>query len=210
MIGDYYDKEVELEIKELKDDLSKTTGVEERNGIQGQLFQANKELKAYYLPDAARPHVFTESELKGLEKMFNERMDVREGGWSKYTMKSCLDFLFSGYPELFRDLCLLFIDDNIDEDDGEEIFTRDELIEHGYPDGVSFLNGNIIHDIDDALDIFFNVDMVTWVQMLQVFENKGFPEDEKNILKQKFLNMIGFLDGLYIEKGLNNLEAEGE
>ena len=61
------------------------------------------------------------------------------------------------------------------------------------------------------LDTFFKVDMVTWVQMLQVFENKGFPEDEKNILKQKFLNMIGFLDGLYIERALDNiLETEDE
>ena len=45
--------------------------------------------------------------------------------------------------------------------------------------------------------------METWNRMLQVFENRGLPEDEKNILKQKFLNMIGFLDGLYIEYELN-------
>jgi hypothetical protein len=208
MIGDYDDEEVELEIKELKDDLSKTKDIEDRDIIQGQLFQANREKIAYKLPKAGQPYVFTDSELKGLEKIFNEKDDIEdENVWSKYTIKSCFHYLFGKYPELFQELCLLFIDENIDSD-GEEIFTQEELIPRGYPNASeSFLNGNIIMDIGEALDLFFEVDMVTWVQMLQVFENKGFPEDEKNILKQKFLNMIGFLDGLYIEKDLNNLET---
>jgi len=55
------------------------------------------------------------------------------------------------------------------------------------------------------LDLFFEGDMNTWNRMLQVFENKGYPEEEKNFLKQIFLNIIGFLDGLYIKHALNNL-----
>ena len=44
-----------------------------------------------------------------------------------------------------------------------KIFTRDELIERGYPDGTSYC-GVMIHDIDDALDIFFKGDMNTWLE----------------------------------------------
>ena len=131
-----------------------------------------------------------------------KEIDSPEGIWCKYTIKACLDFLFGGYPEIFKDLCLLFKDDNKDED-GDEIFTQEELNQQGYPNSQSFLDGVMIHDIEDSLDIFFKGDMETWNRMLQVFENRGLPEDEKNILKQKFLNMIGFLDGLYIEYELN-------
>ena len=42
MIGNYYDTEVENEIKELEEDLSNATGVEQRDSIQEQLFQAKK------------------------------------------------------------------------------------------------------------------------------------------------------------------------
>ena len=199
MIGNYYDTEVENEIKELEEDLSNATGVEQRDSIQEQLFRAKKELKAYYLPKAGRPYVFTESEAKTLEKIYNEK-DTQVTGWAKYTIKNCLEFLFGEYPELFEDLCMLFKDDNLDED-GDEIFSREELLENGYPNGSNFLDGVMIHEIDDSLDIFFKGDMETWNRMLQVFENKDLPK--KNILKQKFLNMIGFLDGLYIEKELN-------
>ena len=202
MIGDYYDIELEEEIKELEEELSKARGVEQRDHIQEQLFQSNKELKAYNLPKAARPYVFTEDEAITLEKIFKER-NTQMVGWAKYTMKACLDFIFGGYPEIFKELCLLFKDDNIDED-GDEIFQHSELLENGYPNGSNFLNGVMIYEIDEALDIFFKGDMQTWSRMLQVFENKGLPEDEKNIEKQKFLNMIGFLDGLYIENDLNS------
>ena len=207
MIGDYDDEEVDIEIRELNDELSNAKGVEERDRIQEQLFQANKEKIVYKLPKAARPYVFTSDEEDVLKKLFNEKDDVPGGQvhtWSKYTMKSVFNYFFGNFPELFQDLCLLFMDDNLDED-GDEIFTRDELIQNGYPDGESFINGVIIMDINEALDLFFEGDMNTWNRMLQVFENKGYPEEEKNFLKQIFLNIIGFLDGLYIKHALNNL-----
>ena len=209
MIGNYYDIQVEEEINELKEKLSQARGVEQTDTIKGQLFQAKKELNAYNLPKAARPYTFTRDESSILNKYWRERYAVEEGMWSKYTIKSCLKYLFSNYPELSNDLCFLFIDDNKDEE-GEVIFDQQELIAQGYPNySESFLNGNIIMDIIESLDTFFEGEMNTWIRMLQVFENRGFSESEKNKLIQKFLNMIGFLDGFYIGLELASLRYFG-
>jgi hypothetical protein len=209
MIGNYYDIEVEEEINELKEKLSQARGVEQIDTIKHQLFQAIKELNTYNLPNAARPYTFTREESSELEKYWRERYGLGEGMWSKYTIKTCLKLLFSRYPDLANDLCFLFIDDNKDED-GEDIFDQQELIAQGYPNNSeSFLNGNIIMDIIEALDIFFEGDRDTWSRMLQVFDNRGFSESEKNTLIQKFLNMIGFLDGLYIGLELASLQYFG-
>ena len=125
-----------------------------------------------------------------------------------------MNYLFGDYPDLFQDLCLLFIDDNLDSD-GDQIFTNEELmVQPGYPEGESFFNGHMIHEISEALDLFFIGSVAEcvdrWKIMLNVFENKGFSEIKKNILKQMFLNMIGFLDGLYIEEELNGYQTDDE
>jgi len=201
MIGDYKDQELEGEIQETRDKLKSAVDPTVKGFLKNDLFYSLKEKNTNYLPKAARPYELTENEKTMLEKMFREQHVVEQdtGQWAKYTIKSCLEFLFGSYPGVFDDLCMLFIDDELDED-GDPIFTEEELrVKPGYPDGPDFYKGNIMYDINEGLDAFFSVSSKTWNEMLYAFDNANVSQLDKQRLKQKFLVMLGFLDALYLD-----------
>ena len=209
LIGDIKDNHLDEEIKDLesKKDLSKKD--------EDYLTDVRKEKKGLKLPSRAKPKLLTKSQKEKLTQMFRERND--HDNWAKYTIKQCIQLIFSKYdaPDLFKEICMFFEDKDTVDEDGNLIFTDEDVLEspdHGPPDGIMFVNGKWIKDIGESLDEkFFSKDtnINEWNDLLEEIEKeKKLTKVERERLKQQFLLMIGFLDDLLVNEMYDYMESQ--
>ena len=213
IIGDIKDSSLDEEIQELEN--KKALSKKDEEYLINVMYYHRKEKQSLNLPSRAKPKLLTTSQKDKLTEMFRERNNGEH--WAKYTMKQCIQLIFSKYrvPKLFKEICFFFEDKSLEDD--EFYFTDEDALEspnHGPPNGIMFLDGKWIMDIGEALDEKFfskNTNVTEWSGLLEKFEKeKTLTKVEQERLKQQFLLMVAFLDDLLVHEMYDYEEGDRE
>ena len=194
----------------LDDDIQIASGLLKEEGLSTQmndrfkkeLLELEEEKEGLTLPKVARPKQLTATQRERLETMYQEKDDKEDDEWVKYTMKQCIQVMFPISSDMFNEICYFFEDHDTLDDEGNDLWDKEELPE-SWPNGIMFLDGHWIMDIDEGLHYLFKGSDELVMPLLEKFEKEDTSRINQEKKKQQFLLMMVFLDDIYMKDNLS-------